>query len=597
MGKSSSSLRKKRSKNSSQVRKRKRSKSRSRRNKSKKLRRHDDSLSYSDDDTSRSSMLVSSSSSEENYRSRRARSRTRKDVKSSKKRARRSSPRRGSVEGSPRAKKRKGSKRNGDLDARKKAHKKKPRRDVSDSSMSSGSWSCSTCQGGNSSSGESEFERPRGRSERKERDKRNLGKVKHVNKRSRHRSRSCSSYSRCSESSGYQSVERWDAENNSRRLRSVITVVREPEEEDGRELDKDAHKEEIIYDHDDGYPSCRSNDSNDGGGKRELTYHSEKRKQIESGKEAFVSNIRTTEDKESDKDCGTQNDGSNPSFHGVKENKNEASDDIGHLESILRQRAIENLRKFRGVQTNAKTTPKDVTAAVKHSPTSKAELVQIKASRVDGTRAVSANPVVEQSNMPTVGREFTYSSQNLGKIPDGRYSENEPGASERGVVCPPEKVATTCAPNDDNSSKTAVNAFGNKSKPGTSVLRRESFGTSTPLKQASISQEPHRPNLLVTRPSVNTNSAATAQTVLWSSKDNGQQVSDTAGPAASNPPPELKPISGEQSSKEVQGEAKEGSQFEQKTMSVMRGGEMVQVSYKVYIPKKAPASGWRQLPR
>ena len=35
---------------------------------------------------------------------------------------------------------------------------------------------------------------------------------------------------------------------------------------------------------------------NNGGGKRELTYHSGKRKQIESGdQEAFVSNIRTTE--------------------------------------------------------------------------------------------------------------------------------------------------------------------------------------------------------------------------------------------------------------------------------------------------------------
>ncbi|ERN16720.1 hypothetical protein AMTRI_Chr02g215330 [Amborella trichopoda] len=41
----------------------------------------------------------------------------------------------------------------------------------------------------------------------------------------------------------------------------------------------------------------------------------------------------------------------------------------------------------------------------------------------------------------------------------------------------------------------------------------------------------------------------------------------------------------------------DSSQFEQKTMSVMRGGEMVQVSYKVYIPKRPSALARRQLQR
>ncbi|KAL0353780.1 UNVERIFIED_CONTAM: hypothetical protein Sangu_0959300 [Sesamum angustifolium] len=57
------------------------------------------------------------------------------------------------------------------------------------------------------------------------------------------------------------------------------------------------------------------------------------------------------------------------------------------------------------------------------------------------------------------------------------------------------------------------------------------------------------------------------------------------------------PISGERSLEDKKDEAKDGSQFEQKTMSVMRGGEMVQVSYKVYIPKKTPALARRQLRR
>ncbi|KAJ9671615.1 hypothetical protein PVL29_025362 [Vitis rotundifolia] len=115
---------------------------------------------------------------------------------------------------------------------------------------------------------------------------------------------------------------------------------------------------------------------------------------------------------------------------GLRKIKSEASGDIGDLESILRH-------SFRGVQMNAKTSAyqKDETEAVKQSSTSKAELVKINASKVDGTRAVGANQAVEQITMPTIRRESTHSSRNLGKIPDGRYGENETRASERGVIC------------------------------------------------------------------------------------------------------------------------------------------------------------------
>ncbi|XP_010446233.1 PREDICTED: uncharacterized protein LOC104729026 [Camelina sativa] len=44
-------------------------------------------------------------------------------------------------------------------------------------------------------------------------------------------------------------------------------------------------------------------------------------------------------------------------------------------------------------------------------------------------------------------------------------------------------------------------------------------------------------------------------------------------------------------------ETKDESQYEKKTMTVMRGGEMVQVSYKVYIPKKTSSLGKRKLNR
>ncbi|XP_068657431.1 suppressor protein SRP40-like [Aristolochia californica] len=52
-----------------------------------------------------------------------------------------------------------------------------------------------------------------------------------------------------------------------------------------------------------------------------------------------------------------------------------------------------------------------------------------------------------------------------------------------------------------------------------------------------------------------------------------------------------------EASNEGKGGAKSDSQLEQKMMSVMRGGELVQVSYKVFIPKKSPALGRRNLQR
>ncbi|PKA58113.1 hypothetical protein AXF42_Ash019817 [Apostasia shenzhenica] len=52
-----------------------------------------------------------------------------------------------------------------------------------------------------------------------------------------------------------------------------------------------------------------------------------------------------------------------------------------------------------------------------------------------------------------------------------------------------------------------------------------------------------------------------------------------------------------QNSVETVVENQSGSQFEQKTFSRMHDGEMVQVSYKVYIPKKPPALARRKLQR
>lgn len=226
----------------------------------KKLRRRDDSSSDSGDD-SRNSVSISSSSSKDEYR--RARSRTRSEVKGSgRKRTRRSSSIPGSSEENSRhVKKRKGLKKSAKSDSKKKSRKKKCKREPSISSISSDSRSFS-------------------RGESKE--KRNLGKAKSGTKSDKNMSRSCSPCSRYIDSVDHNTKDILPVENNVRRLRSVITVAKSSEREE-EEREKDGHKEEIAYDHDD-YPSCRSNDSNEGGSKREIASLDLESKRVENVK-------------------------------------------------------------------------------------------------------------------------------------------------------------------------------------------------------------------------------------------------------------------------------------------------------------------------
>ncbi|XWS52096.1 hypothetical protein CRYUN_Cryun11dG0037900 [Craigia yunnanensis] len=634
MGKSSS-LKKKRSKNSSQSRMKKRNKVKSRRSKSKKLRhRHDDSVSYSGDSYSRSMVSVSSSSSEDDYRSKRSRSHNRKDVKGGKKRARRRSSSRESSEVSPRVKKRKGWRSDVDYQKRKRTGKKKSRRDVSVSSRSSGSRSCSTCRSGSDEIG---YEKRRGRSERKEKGGRRLEKVKRGSKRSRDRSRSCSSCSRYNEGNDHP-IE----ETNSRRLKSVITVVKQENESCG-ELNTDEPKEE-EYDYDD-YPSCRSNDSNDGCSRRELPQHSHLVSETKGPldeEQGEVSNIRTCSVEESGKD-------GKPRCDGVEKNdalkeSNKVSSATGGLngddmESILRQRALENLRKFRGghqTNINPPLTQNDkndfkTLFSVNTDP------FQIETPKRDDARVVIASQVKND-------RKTSHLND------DGKYS----GTVGSDVASPLAQVIPAGEVN------TAINFVSNKSKLVMSRTRREAPNTDTNQKQEAAAQEPSQarlvtkssvneggletaptvkppeknaasvsnrpkpiklqirqesPNIyttqkqesatlessqakLVTVSSVNEDGLGTAQTVkLHECGNNGGKVNNALDSACDKPSSSSISTSGDISSDKPEDETKDGSELQRKTMSVIRGGEMVQVSYRVYIPKKAPALARRQLKR
>ncbi|XVE50191.1 hypothetical protein DITRI_Ditri01bG0142200 [Diplodiscus trichospermus] len=603
---------------------------------------------------------VSSSSPEDDYSSRRFRSHKRKEVKGGKKRARRQSSSRESSEDSPYVKKHRRSRRE---DTRKRTGKrKKSMRDVSVSSSSSGPWSCSTCRSG--SDDEIRYEKRKGRSERKENDGRSLKKVKRRS-RSKERYMGCSSCSGYNEDSDDANEERVMEESNSRRLKSVITVVKQ-ENESSRELNIGEPKE--VYDYDD-YPSCRSNDSNDGCCCLELPLHfhvvSETKKllDVEQGE---VSNIRTSNVEESGKDRKPRCDevGKNDALRGKNKVSN-ATDSLNDddNESILRQRALENLRKFRsGLQTNIKPpitlNDKNDDDDVKTPSSVNSDRFQIKTPKEDDARVVIASQVSQQIRQPPVRIDSTTLPKNDRNTShlndDGKYSSTvvsdvaSPTAQVAPAGVPRVEVNTSInsvssksklvmsrtrlkAPNACSTQKqeaagqelsqaklvvrSSVNEGGletartvtpqkdnaasvsNRLKSVKSRIKEESPNTCTTQKQESAALESSQAKL-VSESSVNEGSLGTAQIVIPSEcGNNGGKVNDTQDSACNKLSSSSIATSADISSDKLEDETKDGSQFQQKTMSVMRGGEMVQVSYQVYIPKRAPALGRRQLKR
>ncbi|KAE9621624.1 hypothetical protein Lal_00032577 [Lupinus albus] len=678
MGKSSASLKKKGSKKSSKAKVSSRRKSG--KYKSKKVSRREVSLSSSDYDDSKSMDTSVSYSSEDSHRKKRGRSHSRKDVKGRKK-VRRRSHSRDSSEDSLYARKRKKMKRKNEYEVRKKPYqkKKKVRREASVSPRGSGSRSFSTCQGGNSGSDDdNQYESCRGRSERKEKDKRRLKRGRSRNEKSgRYRTRSCSPCTPCSESCAEGAEDKYVGENNSRRLRSVITVTREAEE--SGELYRNETKEEILDDHD--YP-CRSNDSNDGGTKRESDHHtlpsSEEILRVEDEIGDLSADFSFVEPKTVDR---SYNDRSNLQAYSagasesMKKETNETSGanlDSGDLESILRQRALENLKRFRGeIQSTSKISDqKYKNVNQKKQPiTDKHEQVKGKSivNNADiGTKFNKLTPVEETSFSVSRRNLNAYPTNNemisnmdkdisssamhdlacpLGKVTDaGNLSEtvtksnncrtNSPKLTkpksdhllqshstlkqtlvsglpqEQLIVAKSTKDTGISAHVVSHSSNDNVNDIKglssgvpkhsihlpkfrhNNLNKGKDEVEEQSYFEP---KQTPASNKPPSEKFLVSEGDVEKNAANTTQAAIQSINNSGSDVEESHKSAT--PKSCIEGSSVENNSGNLQDESNPGSQFEQKTMTVMRGGELVQVSYKVYIPKKAPALARRQLRR
>ncbi|PNX78520.1 peptidyl-prolyl cis-trans isomerase g-like protein, partial [Trifolium pratense] len=341
------------------------------------------------------------------------------------------------------------------------------------------------------------------------------------------------------------------------------------------------------------------------------------------------------------------------------------------LESILRQRALENLRKFRGqVQSAAKASEQKnkIVSQVKQPVSDKEELVQDKPNISDVAIATKSGKqtLVEETSLPVGRRNLVASPRNSGR--NLNADKNISGSAKIQIACAPEKVIDA-----DNQSKVVTESTntitGNlDSTPSESC--HDSLQSRSSLKRTTVSGLPHEKLVLAEsiknkgsndnvkdirgmpsaggKPSIaGTTSSIDGPTFKHNNLDKGQdgasdhsqfqskQTSDLREPSYAKLPVSeadeernvaktaqssiqiinssgrevdgshdaatlesgFKSSSVENISGKAQDESNQGSQFEQKTMTVMRGGELVQVSYKVYIPKKTPALARRQLKR
>lgn len=557
----------------SSKRKKKRSKKRGKktsksiREKTKKLKRRHDSVSLSDDDNSASTSSVSrsDSSSEGSYRSkRRARCRDKKGTrKGSKKKMRMDSSMSDSSGDSRRIKKRKRLKSKWDFDSKKNRHRKKRRREPS-SSSSDRSMSCSRSEATDDST---EVHRKDDRWELKERDEKDGEKSR--TKRSRYSSRSCSPCGLQSKSHSYGSEDGLRKENPPNRLKSVIVVMREIEEvADGS--NRDEHKDEIIYEHDD-YPT-RSNDSNDVVSRGDVllsSYDANDEKTMcleEPNGEAGSSDARIAKVLRIQRPGMEKTDAVASSSIELRVgdhlmgNRSEVSTaDVSSssvdLEAMLRQKALQNLLKCQG-----------------RLPT-----------KIDGGNQGDHHSKVKN---PNVGGSFE-STRKIGRNDDVKHGPTVPVLPEDTVAHPPIRNVETGLPVE--KANPSANPVISRHKLGLSTSTRRLLGASNTWRRDPTSQHYPRPTLPTPKEAVNKESAKVTEPQSSDTKT----VTEKADRASAS---ELPPSGGKNTEDEAN-EAVEDSEFEQKTMTVMRGGELVQVSYKVKIPKKAPALARRQLKR
>ncbi|XP_055823228.1 uncharacterized protein LOC129891770 isoform X2 [Solanum dulcamara] len=580
------SSKKKRLKVSSKIRKRK-----SRRNKSKKLSSsEDDSSSSASSDYSSSSQSLSSDSEVDYSRKRRRNSRVMKHVK---KRTRRRSCSRDVSEGSPPVKKRKRSNRKS-LDYGRKVQKKR-KRHASISSTNSHSRSCScrrensitsrgrdsksfsTCQDEtNSGNEDTNLQIPRIKSSKKMKEKKICNEPR-TGRRSGSRGPVCSlcNHHSCSCNTTHNGKE-YVEESNPNRLRSFITIPEKTREEEGDEQGPDMLKEEILNKlHD--CPSCRNHDNNDLEIKGKLASCScfPSIQTMQDGNlkidDSFPPNSETFGPRKVDG-------GLDPHPNKVKEvshdnggesrnSNNIANTGVEDLETVLRKKALENLQKFRKeLQTNLKSGAKEKKngSDVNQLSPSKTEVVPYKSLEQGKKEGLALNQVVECRSKLVITEEFSHSTEIEINTPVEENNGKGSGCVELGFTQPADRSALSQSPEQEKHTTGPV--LSNEPEPGkllcsTTVQTNKKENPLASKRNIIKTPVPMRPGALSTGTSDNLDTG-TVNAGIRPTVETTSSVRSTSDGLTSKHQPD---------------ETKDASEFEQKTMSVMRGGEMVQI--------------------
>ncbi|KFK27008.1 hypothetical protein AALP_AA8G322500 [Arabis alpina] len=536
MGKSSSSTKKiKRSKDSSKLRSV--NKKKSKRSKSKKIRRIKE---YSDEsESSGSDSSLYSTSSEDDYRSKK------RGSKLTKKRSRKRYSSSESDDDDTRLLKKKNrSKRKDEHVGTKKKKKKvgsrkRRKRDTSSSSDSS-SVRDSQSDDGSESDGK-----------RRTRDRGRLGKVR----RSKDGPEEDSEPDECWQVEDEVMTEK----NSSRRLKSIVVV--------SYSYDKD--EDMVDDDHDDVYLRHGGNSDS---GDRELG----------RSEESDSDNGRKTVDYDEFEEDDTSE------ARKASHQDNRLKDD--DLEAILKQRALENLKRFRGEAQKSGIARKEV------SSVAKGESRQIESGRTEELQDHELMDVMEKKKMlrgSTGSRDFENSQNILHEVDN---------VSESGTVFP-DIASQQSRDTVKVKISSGISSCSSKRKLIRPVLGQESSLNLVSGKEAAGCEDAEAES--INGDTIDRNCPESS--LALATKNGGENIESTKVSSTLNAQSSshadieaLDEIRGESQSQPEQktsGETKEESQYEQKTMTVMRGGEMVQVSYKVYIPKKTSSLGRRKLKR
>lgn len=360
-----------------------------------------------------------------------------------------------------------------------------------------------------------------------ESDRKRRTRVKATRRRSTNGSEEDSEPDEC-----WQMEDEVMTEKNSQRLKSIVVV--------SYSYDKDEGKEEDMVDDQDVYLRH--------GGNRELGHDGES--DSDSGRKT-VSYDEFGEDNKSE---------TSKAFH----QDNSLKDD--DLEAILKKRALENLKRFRGETQRSGIARKELPSVAE------GELRQIESKKTEESQD---HGLMEQTKLcvSTDSRDF----EDLEKI-----LHEVDTVSESGTVVP-DIASQQSGDTVKVKVSSGISSCSSKRKLIRPVLGQESSLNLASGKEAAGREDAEAESINGSTIDKNCPESSLA----LATKNGGENIEPTKVSSTFNAQSSshadagaLDETRGEsQSEQKTSGEAKDESQYEQKTMTVMRGGEMVQVNF------------------